>query len=175
MFYTERSVTSCYHGSKISGSQQSFLIETASCIDERLNKSTGYRFVPKCNHAQKSHACQFFRVFFPAKFAGPQFVEIQKRITLATWRNDFYSLLPIAGGLELIRNSETFWMNSNNVYMMSKNVVIWGLLSNLRTMHQLCIIYREFPSRFASRTLRETSNEQRKTFQSLKQIQAFEI
>ena len=77
-------MTSCYHGSKISGSQQSFLIETASCIDERLNKSTGYRFVPKCNHAQKSHACQFFRVFFPAKFAGPQFVEIQKRITLAT-------------------------------------------------------------------------------------------
>ena len=54
-----------------------------------------------------------------------------------------------AGGLELIRNSETFWMNSNNVYMMSKNVVIWGLLSNLLTMH-----HREFASRFASRTLR---------------------
>ena len=168
MFYTERSVTSCYHGSKISGSQQSFLIETASCLDERLKKSTGYRFVPKCNHAQKSHTCQFFRVFFPAKFAGPQFVEIQKRITLATWRNVFYFLLPKqfhfqsiqiwsapvgyeqwVGGLELIRNSETFWMKSNNVYMMSKNVVIWGLLSNLLTMH-----HREFASRFASRTLR---------------------
>ena len=54
-----------------------------------------------------------------------------------------------AGGLELIRNSETFWMNSKNVYMMSKNVEIWGLLSNLLTMH-----HREFASRFASRTLR---------------------
>ena len=77
-------MTSCYHGSKISGSQQSFLRETASCIDEQLKKSIVYRFVPNCNHAQKSHTCQFFRVFFPAKFTGPPFVEIQKRITLAT-------------------------------------------------------------------------------------------
>ena len=61
-------------------------------------------------------------------------------------------------------------MNSNDVYMISKNVVIWELLSNLLTMH-----HREFASRFVSRTLRQTSNEQRKTFQSLKQIQAVEI
>ena len=168
MFYTERSVISCYRGSKISVSQQSFLRETASCIEERLKKRMGYRFVPKCNRTQKSHTCQVFCVFFPAKFAGPQFVEIQKRITLATWRNDFYSLLPKqfhfqsiqiwsapvgyeqwAGGLELIINSETFWMNNNKVYMMSKNVEIWGLLRNLLTMH-----HREFSSRFASRTLR---------------------
>ena len=77
-------MTSCYQGSKISGPQQSFLREMASCTDEQLKKNIGYRFGPKCNHAQKSHTCQFFRVFFPAKFAGPQFVEIQKRITLAT-------------------------------------------------------------------------------------------
>ena len=40
-------------------------------------------------------------------------------------------------------------MNSNIVYMMSNNVEIWGLLSNLLTMH-----HREFASQFASRTLR---------------------
>ena len=56
-------VTSCYHGSKISGSQQFCLRKTFICIVERLRKSMGYRFVPECNHAPEIHTCQFF-VFF---------------------------------------------------------------------------------------------------------------
>ena len=60
-----KSVTSHYHGSKVSGSQQSFLTETAICIVERWKKSMGYRFVPECNHGQEqSRTCQFFRFFF---------------------------------------------------------------------------------------------------------------
>ena len=51
----KRSETSCYHGSKISGSQQALLTETATCIVERKEKRLGYRFVPGCNHAQESH------------------------------------------------------------------------------------------------------------------------
>ena len=43
-------------GSKIAGSQQPFLTETAICIVERWKKSMGYRFVSKCNRAQESHA-----------------------------------------------------------------------------------------------------------------------
>ena len=46
-----------YHGSKISGSQQSFLTEMAICIVERWKKSMGHRFVPECNRAQESHSC----------------------------------------------------------------------------------------------------------------------
>ena len=58
-------MTSHYHGSKVSGSQQSFLTETAIRIVERWKKSMGYRFVPECNHGQEqSRTCQFFRFFF---------------------------------------------------------------------------------------------------------------
>ena len=71
-------MTSHYHGSKVSESQQSFLIETAICIVEQWKKSMGYRFVPECNHGQEqSRTCQFFRFFFSAIFAGPRFVELQ--------------------------------------------------------------------------------------------------
>ena len=38
-------MTSRYHGSKISESQQSFLTETAICIVKRWIKSTGYSFI----------------------------------------------------------------------------------------------------------------------------------
>ena len=59
-----RSVTSRYHGNQISGSQQSFLTETAIDIVERWKKSLGYRFAPDYSHAKDSHACQCFRFFF---------------------------------------------------------------------------------------------------------------
>ena len=51
-----------YHGSKLSGSQQSFLTETAICIVEQWKKSTcmSHRFVPECNRAQESHKCYVF-------------------------------------------------------------------------------------------------------------------
>ena len=54
-------MTSGYHGSKISGSQSSFLTETVICIVERWNQSMGYRFVPECNH--EIYTRQFFRFF----------------------------------------------------------------------------------------------------------------
>ena len=63
-----RRVTSGYHGSKMSGSQQSLLREAAICIDCRtVEKSicTGYRFVPKCNYAEESHTCPYFSLNLP--------------------------------------------------------------------------------------------------------------
>ena len=46
-----RSTMSCYYGSKIFGSQQSFLTETAICIVERCKKNMDYCLVPERNHA----------------------------------------------------------------------------------------------------------------------------
>ena len=68
-------MTSGYHCSKISGSKQSFLKETAIWIVERWKKSLGYRFVPKCNHAQ-----EYISTFslFSVISAGPRFAEIKK-------------------------------------------------------------------------------------------------
>ena len=80
-----RSVTSRYHGSKISGSQQSFWTETVVCIVDRLKKRMGCCFVPDCNHAQESHTSylQDHGLLRTANFA-----------TMATWRNDFsFSIL----------------------------------------------------------------------------------
>ena len=66
------SASAGYHGGKISGTQQSFLTETAICTVKRWKKFTGYRLVPECNNcAQVSHTCPFF---FPAR---PGLVEIQ--------------------------------------------------------------------------------------------------
>ena len=47
-------MTSSYHGSKISGSQRTFLTETAR------KKSIGNRFLPECNHAEESYTGRFF-------------------------------------------------------------------------------------------------------------------
>ena len=71
-----RSVTSRYHGSKISGSPQSFLKEKGIFIGERWKNSMEYRFFLECSQAQESHTFQSFR--FSAIFAAPRFVEIQK-------------------------------------------------------------------------------------------------
>ena len=73
-----RSVTSGYHGSKISGLHQSFLTETVICIVKRWKKRMGYRLVPECNYAQKSHTSFFFSFFFSVVFTGARFVDIQK-------------------------------------------------------------------------------------------------
>lgn len=75
-----RSAMSGYLGSKISESQQSFVKETVICVCKQQKKNTGFGFVPECNHAQKSHTCQFFSLRY-RNFA-----------TMATWRNDFSSL-----------------------------------------------------------------------------------
>ena len=72
-----RPVTSDYHGSKISGSQQSFLTETVIFIVERWQKSMGSRFVPECNHAQEKSYMSTFSLFSVVS-AGLRSVEIQK-------------------------------------------------------------------------------------------------
>ena len=38
---------SCYYGSRISGSKQSFLTEAAICSVKQWKKSMGYHFVPE--------------------------------------------------------------------------------------------------------------------------------
>ena len=158
MFYTERgSMTSCYHGSKISGSQQSFLIETASCIDEQLKKSIVYRLFLIAIMRRKVIHVNFFVCFFLPNLQDHSLLRSRKVLPLQRDVMTFTLYCPSNsisnqskfGQRLLVRNSETFWMNGNNVYMMSKNVEIWGLLSNLLTMH-----HREFASRFASRTSR---------------------
>ena len=58
-----RRVTSSYHGTKISASQQSFVTEMVICIVERWRERMGYRFVSNCNHAQESNTCQLFSFF----------------------------------------------------------------------------------------------------------------
>ena len=57
--YKEKGVTSCYHGSKISGFQQYFLTEMAICIVERWKKCMGYQW----GHGQEIHTCPFFLFF----------------------------------------------------------------------------------------------------------------
>ena len=69
-----RSVTSSYHGSKISGSlQREGHLHWREM--EEFN-SMEYRLFLECSQAQESHTFQSFR--FSAIFAAPRFVEIQK-------------------------------------------------------------------------------------------------
>lgn len=69
-----------YHGSKISGGT----IWTVG----RWEKNMGYCFLPECNHAQDSHVnfsllfCQMDHGLLRSTHFG----------TVATWRNDFFSL-----------------------------------------------------------------------------------
>ena len=53
-------MTSRYHGSKNSGSEQPYLIETAFALKKNGSKITGYRFGPECSLAVESLTCQFF-------------------------------------------------------------------------------------------------------------------
>jgi len=70
-------VTSHHHGSKISGSQQSFFAEAAICFVERWKKRMGYRFVQSAIvHRKVIHVIFFF--VFSDIFARPRFADIQK-------------------------------------------------------------------------------------------------
>ena len=93
---TERGVTSRYHGSKISGSQQSFLTETAICIVERGKKRMGYSlFLSAITHRKVIHVKSLFVCLSFSIFAGQQFIEIIRSCaTMLTWRND----VPGGGG-----------------------------------------------------------------------------
>ena len=88
-----RSTMSCYYGSKILGSQQSFLKETVICIVARCKKNMDYCFVPECNHAKESHESQFFRVFFcPPYLQDHGLLRSRNFATMATWRSNVSSL-----------------------------------------------------------------------------------
>ena len=80
-----RSLTSRYHGRKISRSQQFFLTETAICIVERWKKSmVTVLFLSAIMHRKVIHV-----IFFSAILAGPRFVEDPKFSPTATSRNDY--------------------------------------------------------------------------------------
>ena len=80
-------VTSCYHGSKISGSQSSFLTETAIFIVERWKKRMHYRFHPECNQAQESHTHQLF-VFSMSHLQDHGLLRSRNFVTMVTWQRD---------------------------------------------------------------------------------------
>ena len=71
-------MTSRYHGSKISGSQHSFLIETAICIVELNDGRKVWAIVlfPSAIMRRKVIHVIFFA--FTVMFAGPRFIEIEK-------------------------------------------------------------------------------------------------
>ena len=78
-------MTSRYHSSKILDLIN--VTDTAACIVERWKKSMGYRFVPGCNRAQESRACQCFKFFLPY-LQGRVLLRSRNFATMATSRND---------------------------------------------------------------------------------------
>ena len=84
---------SCYHGSKISGSQQPFFTATAICIVQWWKWSMGYCFAPECNHAQESHTCQFFFFFFLPDLQDHSLLRSRHFATMVTQHDNFSPLL----------------------------------------------------------------------------------
>ena len=87
-----RSVTSCYHGSKFSGPQQSFLSETTICRLSndgwKVRATISFR---ESNHVQECHTCRLFR-FFLSHLQEHSLLRSRHFATMATWRKDFSSL-----------------------------------------------------------------------------------
>ena len=107
-----RGVMSSYHGSKILGSQQSFLTETTIGMVERWYKSMGYHFVRECNHAQESHIIMSSCSFFPPYLKDQSLLKSRNLATTTTWCNNFSSLLPIQvhkPTLELVISCQSQW------------------------------------------------------------------
>ena len=84
---------SCYHGSKISWSQQPFFTATAICIVKRWKWSMGYCFAPECNHTQESHTCQFFFFFFLPDLQDHSLLRSRHFATMVTQHDNFSPLL----------------------------------------------------------------------------------
>ena len=84
-----------YHGSKTHGSQQFFLTEMVICIAKWWRKvhCMGYHFVPEFNHAQESHTSQTLHFFLPY-LQDHDLLRSRNFATMATWHNNFSSLLP---------------------------------------------------------------------------------
>ena len=87
-----RRVRSCYHGSKSSESQQSFLAEIRQSFALSNDGRKGYCFVPDWNHAQESHTCHFCHFFLPW-LQGHRLLRSRNFATLSMWCNVFSSVL----------------------------------------------------------------------------------
>ena len=86
-----RSVRSCYHGSKSSESQQSFLAETAICIVERWKKGLQFcSWVQLCT-GKVIHV--IFVIFFLPHLQGHRLLRSRNFATLSTSCNDFSTVL----------------------------------------------------------------------------------
>ena len=83
----KRKITSRYSGSKISGSQQPFLTETAIWFVEQSKKSLGTLLFLSANVRRKVIHLKFF-LFFLLKFAWLRLLKSRNFATMATWRND---------------------------------------------------------------------------------------
>ena len=118
-----RSVTSRYHGSKISSSPQSFLKEKGICLGERWKNSMEYRFVLECIQAPENHTFQSF--CFPPYLQHHSLLRSRNFATMTTWRNDFSSLL-----LELMQRR--FWTTHVN-----RKSILFHL--KLPWSYQICI------------------------------------
>ena len=119
-------MTSGFHSSTISGSQQSFLTETAICIVERWNKSVGYRFVPQCNLAQESHTCHFFLPYLQ----DHGLLRSRPFATVTTWRDKFSSL----PALKLV------WGEGEGGLRLSSVAVLGSLYSFSRAFKTPCLL-----------------------------------
>ena len=119
-----RRVTSRYHGSKISGSLQSFLKEKGICISERWKNSMEYRFfLSAVKHRKVIH---FKASVFPPYLQLRGLLRSRNFATMAKWRNDFSSLL-----LELMQRR--FWATHVN----RKSILF---LLKLPWCYQICIL-----------------------------------
>ena len=76
-------MASCYHGCKISVSQQTILAETAICIVEGRKKSMGYPFVPECNRAEDRKSCMSIVLFFLSYFQDHGLLRSRNFVTMA--------------------------------------------------------------------------------------------
>ena len=87
-----RSVTPCYYGSNICGSQQPFLTETAICIVERWKKEGATVLFQIATMHGKVIRVISFR-FYPPYLRDQGLLRFRDFATMATWRNYFFSLI----------------------------------------------------------------------------------
>ena len=86
-----RSTMSCYYGSEIFGSQQSFLTETVICIVARCKKNMDYFFVVQ-SCKRKSWISIFSFFFCPPYLQDHGLLRSKNFATMATWRSNVSSL-----------------------------------------------------------------------------------
>ena len=116
-----RGVTSCYHSSKISESQQSLLTEMAICIVERWKKvyATILFLQGAITHTKVLSIFSFSLFSFPQYLQDHGLLRSRNFVTMVTWCNDFSSLLHIGVHTRV-------WMCSGEAGGMEWGCVILG-------------------------------------------------